>query len=333
MTKLRVARFAIAALLALSSASALAAEPRLRPAIAIDANQITLGDLFENAGTAGAVVVTRAPAPGERFHLPLIDIAAAANSAGLSFMNYDPRHAVLVVRNGKPIADDIAFDEVRAALQRHAIGGDMKIEFGSRNLRLQVGRNDAETVAVRDLTFDDRAGRFSASVSAPADDPSAPRVRVFGNAWRVLQVPVLARPVPPGQVIGERDLAAIEMRADRIGLTVVTDTGSIVGMTPARPIAAGQPIGTQDIRRPVVVTRNSTVTMVYSLPGVTLTAMGKAMDEGGLGDTIRISNLQSRNVVTAIVEGADLVRIPPRGSAALRHIEARAELPAGRVVK
>ena len=333
MTKSLVASLALAALAALASSGTVAAEPRLRPAIAIDTNQITLGDLFENAGTAGAVVVARAPAPGERFNLPLIDIAAAANSAGLRFANFDPRHAVLVVRNGKPIADDLAFDEVRAALQRHAVGGDMRVEFGSRNLRLQVGRNDAETVAVRDLTLDDRSGRFSASVSAPADDPSAARVRVFGNAWRVIQIPVLARPVPPGQVIGERDLSAIEMRADRVGLTVVTDPASIVGMTPARPVAAGQPIGAQDIRRPVVVTRNSTVTMVYSLPGVTLTAIGKAMDEGGIGDTIRISNLQSRNVVTAVVEGSDLVRIPPRGAAALRHVEARAELPAGRVIK
>jgi len=114
---------------------------------------------------------------------------------------------------------------------------------------------------------------------------------------------------------------------------VITDPGSIVGMTPARPIAAGQPINTQDIRRPVVVTRNSTVTMVYSLPGVTLTAMGKAMDEGGIGDTIRISNVQSRNVVTAIVEGSDVVRIPPRGSAAVRNIEARAAQAAASIIK
>lgn len=312
---------------------AFAAEPRLRPAIAIDGGQITLGDLFENAGTAGAVVVARAPAPGERMNLPLLDIAAAANSGGIPFGNFDPRHAVLVVRNGKPVADDIVFDEVRQALQRHATGGDIRVEFGSRNLRLQVGRQDAETIAVRELNYDERSGRFTATISAPADDPSAARVRVFGNAWRVIQVPVLARPVPQGQAIAERDLSSVELRADRIGPTAITDPSAIVGMTPARPIPAGQPISTQDIRRQVVVARNSTVTMIYSLPGVTLTAMGKAMDDGGIGDTIRISNLQSRNVVTAVVEGADVVRIPPRGSAAFRHVEARADQAPGAVFK
>lgn len=331
MTKTILAALALLGL----ALPALADAPRLRPAIAIDGNQITIGDLFENAGTASAIVVARAPAPGERLNLPLPDIAAAANSAGIPFSNYDPRHAVLVLRNGKPIADDVAFDEVRQALQRHAMGGDIRIEFGSRNLRLQVGRLDNETVAVRDLTFDERSGRFTASVSAPADDPGAPRARIFGNAWRVIQVPVLARPVPQGQMIAERDLGSIELRADRVGHTVITVAETIVGMTPARPIAAGQPISTQDIRRPVVVARNSTVTMIYSLPGVTLTAMGKAMDDGGIGDTIRISNVQSRNVVTAIVEGSDIVRIPPRGNAALRQIEARAAAPAatGTVVK
>lgn len=330
MTKKLIAALALLGL----ALPAFAAEPRLRPAIAIDGNQITIGDLFENAGTAAGVVVARAPAPGERLSLPLPDIAAAANSAGLPFAKYDPRHAVLVLRNGKPVADDVAFDEVRQALQRHAVGGELRVEFGSRNLRLQVGRQDNESVTVREIAYDERSGRFTATVSAPADDPAAARVRVFGSAWRVIQVPVLLRPVPQGQAIAQRDLASTELRADRIGQTVITDAGSIIGMTPARPIAAGQPISTQDVRRPVVVARNSTVTMIYSLPGVTLTAMGKAMDDGGLGDTIRISNVQTRNVVTAIVESSDVVRIPPRGAAAARHIEARAAVPAaGTVVK
>ena len=39
-----------------------------------------------------------------------------------------------------------------------------------------------------------------------------------------------------------------------------------------------------DVRRPIVVTKGQTVTMEFSVPGVSLTAMGRAMSEGGIGE-------------------------------------------------
>ena len=36
----------------------------------------------------------------------------------------------------------------------------------------------------------------------------------------------------------------------------------------------------EDVRRPIVVTKGQTVTMQFIVPGVELTAMGRAMSEG-----------------------------------------------------
>ena len=36
----------------------------------------------------------------------------------------------------------------------------------------------------------------------------------------------------------------------------------------------------------MVVSKGQTVTMIFDAPGVSLTAMGRAMSEGGVGDTV-----------------------------------------------
>ena len=58
----------------------------------------------------------------------------------------------------------------------------------------------------------------------------------------------------------------------------------------------------------MVVTRGQTVTMTFEAPGVELTAMGRAMSEGGIGDTVVVQNPASYRMVNAVVTGAGTVR-------------------------
>ena len=51
----------------------------------------------------------------------------------------------------------------------------------------------------------------------------------------------------------------------------------------------------------MVVTKGQTVTMQFAAPGVELTAMGRAMSEGGVGDTVTVQNPVSYRMVSAIV--------------------------------
>ena len=53
---------------------------------------------------------------------------------------------------------------------------------------------------------------------------------------------------------------------------------------------AGEALRADDVRHPIVVTKGQTVTMMFDAPGVELTAMGRAMSEGGVGDTVTVQN-------------------------------------------
>jgi len=81
-----------------------------------------------------------------------------------------------------------------------------------------------------------------------------------------------------------------------------------MGLQARRVLAAGQPFRSDDVRRPIVVTKGQTVTMQFAVPGVELMAMGRAMSEGGVGDTVTVQNPVSYRMISAIVIAPGTVR-------------------------
>jgi flagella basal body P-ring formation protein FlgA len=89
---------------------------------------------------------------------------------------------------------------------------------------------------------------------------------------------------------------------------VPTRMEDVKGMQARRVLAAGQPFRGDDVRRPIVITKGQSVTMQFSAPGVELTAMGRAMSEGGVGDTVTVQNPASFRMVAATVIAPGVVR-------------------------
>ena len=77
---------------------------------------------------------------------------------------------------------------------------------------------------------------------------------------------------------------------------------------PPGAVNAGQPFRGDDVRRPIIVTKGETVTMQFSVPGVELSAMGRAMSEGGIGDTVTVQNPASYRMISATVIAPGTVR-------------------------
>jgi flagella basal body P-ring formation protein FlgA len=66
-----------------------------------------------------------------------------------------------------------------------------------------------------------------------------------------------------------------------------------------------------DIRSPLIVSKNSVVTMVLQTPKMQLTSKGRAMEDASMGDVVRIMNTQSKTVIEATVIGANTVQVLP----------------------
>jgi len=135
------------------------------------------------------------------------------------------------------------------------------------------------------------------SVVAPA--------RADAPAYRIV---VPARDILRGEVLGESDLTYADVTGTGLASSTVTTFETLTGMQTRRALRAGESLRPDDVRRPVVVTKGQTVTMTFSAPGVELSAMGRAMAEGGLGDTVTVQNPVSFRMVMATITGPGTVR-------------------------
>lgn len=123
-----------------------------------------------------------------------------------------------------------------------------------------------------------------------------------------VRVVVPARDIPRGEVIAETDLTYATVDGNALMAGVPTKIEEVAGLQARRVLSSGQPFRGDDVRRPIVITKGQSVTMQFSAPGVELVAMGRAMTEGGVGDTVTIQNPASFRMVSATVISPGVVR-------------------------
>jgi flagella basal body P-ring formation protein FlgA len=123
-----------------------------------------------------------------------------------------------------------------------------------------------------------------------------------------MRVVVPNRDIARGEVIGESDLVYGTIPANTVFSGIATSVDALKGMEARRMLRAGEIVRLDDVRHPVVVAKGSIVTMTFEAPGVTLTASGRAMGEGGVGDTITVQNPASFRQISGVVTGPGAVR-------------------------
>lgn len=124
-----------------------------------------------------------------------------------------------------------------------------------------------------------------------------------------VEVVVPATDIPRGAKITEGDLTYQPIAASRAGMNVLRSTNEAVGKEARRTLRAGELIRDSDLKRPVLVTKGSTITMVFESPGIKLTASGRALAEGAQGDSIAVLNPASYRQVEATVIAPGTVRV------------------------
>jgi len=123
-----------------------------------------------------------------------------------------------------------------------------------------------------------------------------------------VRIVVPSRDIARGETLAESDLSYELVAANAVMPGTATAMDMIVGMQTRRVLRAGQSMRNDDVRSPIMVTKGTTVTMIFDAPGVTLTATGRAMSEGGVGDTVTVQNPASYRQISAVVTGPGTVK-------------------------
>lgn len=310
-----------AAVLALTSVHPMSAQAAVdAPALSQDApimlnehviiteNVIRLGDLFTNAGSNAEAAVAYAPELGKQAIFDARWLYRVANAYKLQWRPLGNMVRATVERDSIIIPKDDIKAEVLFALAEQGVEGDMDIDFQTRFQQIYLPAGSDPSVKVESIDYQPRTGRFSAIVNAGSSAGSE-RMRLNGRVFRTVDVPVLAGRVLRGDVITKRDIAWIRMNADRVQRDAIMDAEDLIGKAPTRGIRAGTPVRSNDVRHPVLVKKNSLVTIIHRVPNMMLTAQGKSLDDGADGDVIRIRNERSNQVIEGEVVGSGRVAV------------------------
>ncbi|WP_448188897.1 flagellar basal body P-ring formation chaperone FlgA [Azospirillum sp. sgz301742] len=202
------------------------------------------------------------------------------------------------------------------ALTRHITVGRMHLELDNRavEVRVPAGQTASGGLAVENVYYSAVQGRFAAELVVPGTAPQV-RVPVSGRAYGTVDVPVLNHRVSPGDTISANDVDWVELRADQAGTDVAASEAQLIGMTPKRGIPINQPVRVRDLQSPRMIDKGSLVTITLESSNMSLSAQGKALQEGGKGDVIRVVNTQSNRIVEAVVSGPGRVSVAKPGMA------------------
>lgn len=125
------------------------------------------------------------------------------------------------------------------------------------------------------------------------------------------QVHVLAESLQKGDVLDARHLRVERVETTSVNGRAFVDPKAFLGQVALRPLAAGSPLTARDFAAPIIVQKNSTVTIVFARGQLRAEAFGIAKNSGALGDAVQVENQTTKRVVVGRVAGPCVVQLNP----------------------
>lgn len=155
--------------------------------------------------------------------------------------------------------------------------------------------------------------RRPATPPAPARDATAAAPPARAPETRPRQVLTLRQDLRRGALIDAPSVtrATIELPLQRGLGDPIEDPAALEHMELVRDKAAGQVLYTNDIQPTLLVRKGQLIVVtMQGVPGLTITARLEALQDGRIGETVRLRNRESERIVSAVVVGPNAARLP-----------------------
>lgn len=123
------------------------------------------------------------------------------------------------------------------------------------------------------------------------------------------RVPVAARPLRSGHVIGPDDVLLEPRELGSLPSGAVTDPAELVGQRVTRYVDAGRPLLREGIERAPRVERGQQVKLRFRNGPLVIETVGEARQDGVDGDHIRVQNVASRREVVGRIGRDGVVHV------------------------
>ena len=302
------AQLTLALLATLLTASAALAMPTLRGDITVNKAIVTIGDMFEGAGSLAETGIFMAPAPGTSGVVPLADVERAAAMAGLTDFENVGYTRVRVARASTLVGPVMLEALIDADLERRGIvsgevTAQLRFDLADVSFDAEAVDDPATLVSLRYTPGND--GFSARFMIAGIDQP----VELGGTIRLMTKAPRLAQTLPAGTILTESDFEFAEVPLATADAGGYADLTQLLGKQLVRQTRGGIMLKASDVTEPKVVNRNTLVTVVLNSGPMTLTVRGTALTTAAVGEPVDVLNTVTRKILHGTARADGVVEI------------------------
>ncbi|MDC9700721.1 MAG: flagellar basal body P-ring formation chaperone FlgA [Alphaproteobacteria bacterium] len=284
-----------------------------RASITVGRSVITLGDLFNNTGKKSFIAVFKAPDPGKSGQISTLRLEKLAYHHGLGWRNDQNLVSVTVKRASRLITPEEIQKKVEDFIKK-----EVTQTPGTHLLiTLQNNQNELHLPTEKMLSFNAEKFRmktktnFTVEIIAREKKKVILRRSYYGKVIETVPVPVLAQNTASKTLLKENHIRIQFFPRYHLSPNIIRDMNEIIGKITRRMLSAGLPLRRTDIEKRKLVKRGNIVTIMFRSPGLMIRTQGQSMNDGSIGDTLKVINNHSRRIIKTTVIGPGVVTVSP----------------------
>jgi flagellar basal body P-ring formation protein FlgA len=299
---------ALALLATVLWAPAALAVPTLKGEVTVNKAIVTVGDMFDDAGSFAETGIFMAPAPGTTGIVPLAEVERAARLVGLAEFENVGFTRVRVARastlvDSATLGGLITADLARRGIVSDEVTAELDFDLADVGYNAEAVANPATLVSLR---YTPGNNGFSARfMIAGVDQP----VDLAGTVQLMTKAPRLARTLPSGTILSSTDFEFSDVPLSTADAGGYADLNQLVGKQLVRQARGGIMLKPTDVTDPKVVTRNTLVTVVLRSGPMTLTVKGTALTTAAIGEPVDVLNTVTKKILHGAARADGAVEI------------------------
>lgn len=277
-------------------------------------SKITIGDLVdvkegaeqEITSRIRGITIGRPLAAGEEATIEASSIIQALSENGINLreIGYVIPKNILVARAARLITLAEVKDAIQSSLSKS--GRSLTVSEIDYKEPVKVAPGMASMSAK--MTSRNK-GKMTFGITVQVEGEALSTFNVGATVSDWADVPVASRSLRRGEIIQTSDLQMARANLEALGDDVELSSDSLVGKELKNAISAGDTFKSFSLKVPPVVVASSKVSVIYESGALRAVATGVALEDGILGQVIKIQNDSSKKVIMARVVEAGLVKI------------------------
>lgn len=294
-------------MIALHSVVGIANAASLKSVSIVESDVLKVSDIFDGVTNNASYVIGAAPLPGQDMTLNARTLYRIARALDLPWRPLSTQQQITIRRDATIISYADIENTLKGKIQEKGVRGNYSLALNNGKPSLVIPASFSSTLDVTQFEYDTQKDIFTATLVAPSRENPIKKMTVSGSVERLVRVPVLRNNLQNGDVITKNDIDFINVTQEKLQHDVVINENELIGLTPRRIAHAGKFILNGSLERPQIVARGAPIVIEFTQGTLTLTAKGRAMQDGAKGDLIRVKNMDSSRTVDAVVTASNQV--------------------------